>query len=406
MTVIASTVFIASFTLLCYAWIVYPLFMTTRRPKIPTEKSTGIHDSTPPVAILVSAHNEAEVIAARIANIIALDYPQDRIHVWIGCDGCTDNTVAIASEAATKTTWIHVIAYPQNRGKVSVLRDLVSEAQDAYDKQTPPILVFTDANTHFRTDAIRQLVRHFEDPAIGGVCGQLIFTGTGSHSEQSYWNLENRLKLRESDLDSCLGANGAIYALRTECFWSAVPVNTIVDDFVLGMKVREAGLRMHYEPAAIAEEDVPAVKDEWRRRVRIGSGDYQAAWLCRACLHPRFGSFAWCFWSHKILRWFSPHLILILIVTASLQLAFSGNDHYASLLDRAALVTVSGYALLVIAALAGHLARQLKLNGQVWQLCGGIEHWVTMQIALWVGFVRYCRGNLSGTWTRTPRTDK
>jgi cellulose synthase/poly-beta-1,6-N-acetylglucosamine synthase-like glycosyltransferase len=300
--------------------------------------------------------------------------------------------------------WIEVVAFERNRGKVAVLRDLVAAAHRHDDCSQDTLFVFTDANTRFRPDALRLLARHFDNPAVGGVCGRLVFTGSGSDAEHTYWNLENVLKARESALDSCLGANGAIYALRPGCFWQEIPPSTIVDDFVIGMKVREAGLRMLYEPSAVAEEDVPAVRDEWRRRVRIGSGDYQAARLCRACLHPRYGRFAWCFWSHKILRWFTPHLGLAMLAAAALSLTCGPRPAGFTPLVLAAQAVCAGSLLLLAAALAGRLSRRLALGGPVWRLCRGVDHFVTMQAALLAGFIRYCRGNLSGSWARTPRT--
>src|SRR6185503_6079299 len=112
----------------------------------------------------------------------------------------------------------------------------------------------------------------------------------GKTDESVYWKFETWLKTRESELDSCLGANGAIYAIRARLFWASIPPNTIIDDFVIGMKVREQGYRMLYEPRAIALEELPPeVAHEWKRRVRIGAGDYQAIRLCRACLSPSFG---------------------------------------------------------------------------------------------------------------------
>jgi len=399
MTIVLTLLLYCTAAILCYAWIAFPLLLliTTRS----TCHAPRLTPLTPHLVILLAAFNEADVIAARIANLASIDYPHDRLRVLIGTDGCTDNTSARAREAAAATAWIEVIEFDQNRGKVAVLRDLVERASRHEPLATGTLLVFTDANTHFRTDALRMLARHFADPGVGGVCGRLLFTGSGSHAEQSYWNLENTLKARESTLDSCLGANGAIYALRRECFWANIPANTIVDDFVIGMKVREAGYRMLYDPDAVAEEEVPAVQDEWRRRIRIGSGDYQAAWLCRRCLHPRFGPFAWCFWSHKILRWFTPHLSLAVIASAAwLACRQPAADRPAALLARAVCL---GATAILAAAIMGRLSRRLACSGAVWTLCRGLDHFVTMQAALLLGFARACRGNLSGAWARTPR---
>jgi len=107
------------------------------------------------------------------------------------------------------------------------------------------------------------------------------------------------------------------YALRRELFWREIPENTIVDDFVIVMKVCEEGRRMLYEAGALAYEDLPeTVEDEWGRRVRIGAGDYLAVALCRACLHPRYKRFAWIFWSQKVLSWFTPQILALFLLVS------------------------------------------------------------------------------------------
>jgi cellulose synthase/poly-beta-1,6-N-acetylglucosamine synthase-like glycosyltransferase len=406
MNAVLSMLFALPPLLLFYTWCAYPLLVLgparrRRQPQAVTgEMPPG---ETPALMVILSAFNEAGVIAARIRNLRDVEYPAGQLTVLIGTDGCTDATARIAREAAAPAPHIRIIEREVNRGKVAMLRDLVAQAATLRG-DTPSLLVFTDANTAFRPDALRRLARHFSDPRIGGVCGRLVFKGAGSGEERAYWNLETMLKEQESALDSCLGANGAIYAIRPECFWKDIPVNTIVDDFVIGMKVREAGFRMLYDPLAVAEEDIPDIRDEWCRRIRIGSGDYQAARLCKACLHPRFGVFAWCFWSHKILRWFTPHLLLLML--ASVLATAAGSVFRTPPLPVAVMAAAIGLgsALLLTAAVAGRLSRRRTATaGTLLRLCRGADHFVTMQAALLAGFLRFCRGNLSGAWTRTPR---
>ena len=218
-----------------------------------------------------------------------------------------------------------------------------------------------------------------------------VVSSVSGTDEPVYWNFETRLKMAESSLDSCLGANGAIYAVRSELFSMDIPGNTIIDDFVIGMKVREQGYRMVYEPGAVATEDLPeTVQDEWRRRIRIGAGAYQALSLCRACLSPRYGVFAWMFWSHKVMRWFTPHLMVGLLVIGCWLLGapaarLAGHGYW-----------VLGLLGVFVVGLASRRFRKgLKL----------LSYFITMQVALLMGFVRYCRGNLSGAWARTERGD-
>jgi cellulose synthase/poly-beta-1,6-N-acetylglucosamine synthase-like glycosyltransferase len=401
-----------------YTWVGYPLLLLlfskrTKRTHLPQAESDApayhIH-------IIIAAYNEESVIEDRIRNLQTLDFPQEHLSVYVGTDGCTDATAAVARDAAQGCDNVHIQEYAENRGKVAVLKDLVNMATlsaNSSVENASPLLVFSDANTAFAPDALTMLMRHFPDPHVGGVCGRLIFTTTTEATpgapptenpteEGAYWRLETFLKKNESTLDSCLGANGAIYAIRPELFWHAIPTNTIVDDLVIGMKIREQGFLMRYEPAAIASEEIPDIEDEWGRRVRIGAGDYQAAILCRDCLKPSFGWFAWSFWSHKILRWLTPH-ILILIGTISYTISIYAL-YQKSFGSPLAYVAAIGMSLMLVAGHLGNRLRRHKRTGLVARVFSISEHFVSMHAALFVGFIRFCRGNMSGAWKRTPRS--
>ena len=462
---------------LVYTWLVYPvvvLWLGRRQQAEDRGQRTG---DLPHVAILFSAHNEAAVIRQRLENLVALDYPADRIHVFAGIDGGSDRTAEIALEWARAHSQVHVFVSPENHGKTVMLKRLVEnrinmDIQDTQDGEfndsrpelsckscismlnplpshltshvspltsATSFLVFTDANTMFAPDALRRLVAPFADPAVGGVCGRLVFlppegagklsgcpvdellsespagslssateqpnnsttvssAAIGGTDESTYWSLETRLKAAESALDSCLGANGAIYAIRAGLFPAHFPDNTIIDDFVIGMKVREQGQRLVYEPAAVAMEELPAtVEAEWRRRVRIGAGAYQALALCWRCLLPRYGGFAWMFWSHKVLRWFTPHLLLIScwLLVVELVRKSPGASLSSATQQLSSLTTplclVLGAGLVVMFTKKGR--KGLKL----------LIYFMTMQAALFVGFLRFCKGNLRGNWKRTER---
>jgi cellulose synthase/poly-beta-1,6-N-acetylglucosamine synthase-like glycosyltransferase len=377
-----------------YSWIAFPALLALLRPRYRSDASEAAPGAPAHLAIVLSAYQEESCIGARIHNLLEQDYPSENWVAYVGVDGSKDRTGSEATEAAAGQDAIRVFVFPENRGKVAVLKDLVARACAA--TPSPGILVFTDANTFFGGDALRRLCGPFSDPAIGGVCGKLSFTkGDGSETEENvYWRLENWLKARESAIDSCLGANGAIYAIRSSLFWHEIPPNTIIDDFVIGMKVRENGYRLVYEPNALAVEPLPLkITNEWKRRVRIGAGDFQALRLCAPCLKPSFGAFAWVFWSHKVLRWFTPHLAL-----AGAFLALMGT--FVSRSSTGALF-LGLYAGLAIAALAG--SRNLKRGGRAVQILRGLQYLVAMNAAIFMGFLRFCRGNLEGRWQRSER---
>jgi cellulose synthase/poly-beta-1,6-N-acetylglucosamine synthase-like glycosyltransferase len=401
--------------MLIYTWLGYPILLALvarSRKQHQTDNTVPENNSSvelPRLAIILAAYNEGDVITERIDNIINLDYPHDKLDVYIGTDGCSDNTAETARSAAKDGSprW-RIQEYTVNRGKVAVLKDLVAMATNANDNNNPvDLLVFTDANTMFAKDALRKLVAPFAEPHVGGVCGRLVFVRDGSTDnpaeEGAYWKLETCLKTRESQLDSCLGANGAIYAIRPHLFWNAIPENTIVDDFVIGMKIREQGFAMRYTPSAIATETLPETKDEWVRRIRIGAGDYQALALCRRCLLPCYGWFSWAFWSHKVLRWATPHAIALL-VAISFPLVLTGWWAGASIGSLfLSGITAIGMTALFAASAVGRTFRERREAGFIIKICQACNHFVSMHAALLVGFVRYYRGNLSGAWERTPR---
>ena len=337
----------------------------------------------PHVAVVISAFNEERHIGRRIENLLGLDYPADRLHVYIGSDGSTDATPQILAQC--RDPRVIALSFDANRGKATVLNDLVGRTRE-------PIVVFSDANTFFDAQAVRHLVSRFNDPAVGAVSGELRLIGVaGDNQDSLYWRLEQYLKFCESRVGALLGANGAIYAIRRP-LWQPLRADTICDDFCVAMSVAAAGHRLAYEPAAWAEEESPpSIEDEHRRRVRIGIGNFQA--LVR---HPEYlfrtsAATAFAYLSHKVLRWLAPHLLLCGLA-ASLVLAVGSSAWlvFAAL----QLLAYVGAALLYVATGRGHmLAPALRLPAFLFAL-----HW-----AFLIASLRYAAGRYAGSWGRTSR---
>lgn len=405
-------VWVIALVCLVYTWLLYPLLLglvtafAKNRP-VPS----GFHPSR--VDVLMAAYNEDKVIEARLANLLdvleqAGVLPVSHIHV--GVDQSTDRTWEVVSQFAAQHPEVVPRKMEQRTGKVGILKALANECRPQ-DATAAQVFLLTDANTHFSPDAIPMMLRHFSDDRVGGVCGRLVFqknmdsmlNQNAATSEGAYWTFETWLKTCESKLDSCLGANGAIYMMRQRLFWLAVPDNTIVDDFVLGMKVREQGFAMRYEPGAMAYEELPDEEGEWGRRVRIGAGDYQTMQLCGRCLSPSYGWFAWSFFSHKVMRWLTPHALALLGIS-SLFIAIGSVINWCSgalCLIRffLALSVLSVFCVFLVLSLPQGLA--LSQRHSVLKL---LRHFALMQLALMVGFFRFSRGDLKGHWNRTART--
>jgi cellulose synthase/poly-beta-1,6-N-acetylglucosamine synthase-like glycosyltransferase len=373
------TLFWVTLFLIVYSYLFYPLLLKllVKPQEIKMEMPTDL----PSVDVIIAAYNEESCIKERIENALAQDYP-GKVQVLVASDGSEDNTGKIIESFSDP----RVIAFnfEVNRGKISVLNDLIA-------KSKAKILVFTDANTDFNTDAISVLVSSFSNN-IGAVSGELILeTDDGNQNlDGFYWKYEQFLKKAESQLGSLLGANGAIYALYRDLY-IPLSTDTIVDDFCIVMNVKKQGYDVVYNDKAIAKEEVaPSMQDEFGRRVRIGIGNYKAFFANLWALSPMLGIMSWCYWSHKVLRWFAPHLMLILLIANASLL---GNDFFNLIL--ALQVAFYGTGLIGLK----RINQQKHVNKPV----AIISFFVSMNIALAQGFLRFCKGHKSGGWKRTAR---
>ena len=336
----------------------------------------------PAVSVLIAAYNEADCIGARIDNLLSQDYPQDKLEILIGSDASTDGTDEIVQKYAARGV---MLSRAERCGKAGVLSRLVRSAKGE-------VLVMTDANTEFEKDAIRRLVQPMRDPTVGLVCGRLrLHPPLGAPATEGvYWKLESLLKLYESRRGCVMGANGGIYAVRRHLF-PPLPAGTVVDDFVAALRVLSAGYEVRYEPEAVAhEEAAPDHAGEYRRRVRIAAGCFRAMSLHRDLLSPRHGFTAFALWSHKVFRWVVPHAMVIALLT-NLFLS-AGSRFFATTM----LVQSAGYALAAL-GLLGTSPRVVRAFSDA------AAHFVEMNAALLVGFVKFSRGTQGQTWNRTER---
>ena len=312
MSLVLAFVFWTCLALLVHSYALFPLALRVlARGAGPGEPPAAPAASAPRVTVIVSAYNEEAHIESRIRNVLEQDYPAERLSVRVGSDGSADRTAALATALAGPR--VHVHPFAVNRGKASVLNDLVAASGDA------DILVFTDANTRFAPDAVRRLVEAMA-PGVGAACGELVLEkpGRGGNQDHAYWSFERRLKAAESDVGGLVGANGGIYAIRRELY-EPIPPDTICDDFVISMRIASAGHGLVYAPAAVAYEDTPSdPMVEFHRRVRIGIGNYQALFEYPQFLGKSPVMLRFTYFSHKVLRWFTPHLLLCMLLTSIL----------------------------------------------------------------------------------------
>jgi biofilm PGA synthesis N-glycosyltransferase PgaC len=302
-----------------YAFVGYPLVLLVLGLMIRREvKKTPIR---PFVSLLIPAYNEARVIARKIENSLALDYPLDRIEMVIVSDGSTDETVNIARAAGG----IRVLALPKNRGKVAALNRAVPELKGE-------IVVFSDASAILARDALWRLVENFSDGAVGAVCGRYTVVKPNEvnigPSEGLYWRYEAFLKSRESRLGSTLGAHGHLHAIRKELY-PFPPPETINDDYVIPLSVLGRGFRAVHEPTAVVYEEAREMTG-FGRRIRIVAGNLQQLRHLGQFLRPWQPLPLLLFLSHKVVRLVVPFAMLAALAASFLLL---GRPFYRLVLD-------------------------------------------------------------------------
>ena len=356
-----EAIFWASAVLIAYVYAGYPALLSgwawmvsAFRPEDPPADRAD----WPGVSVVLAARNEAQRLPARIENLLASDYPKDRLQIIVASDGSTDATVEALAPYAR---WIDLIMLPPG-GKARALNAAVSRA-------VHPILVFADARQQFAPDAIRRLVRHFARLSVGAVSGELVLdaearpaprAATGPDDRPAaaastigdgiglYWRYEKWLRRREAIVGSTLGVTGAIYAMR-RALWQPLPPDAILDDVLGPMRVVLRRHRVIFDGTALAFDQAAAhAGAELRRKVRTLAGNFQLLRLEPRLLVP-FVNPVWLqFVSHKLGRLLVPYALVALFAASvwlagrsvfyatalAAQAVFYGLAAYGALLDR------------------------------------------------------------------------
>ncbi|NTS76161.1 glycosyltransferase family 2 protein [Catenovulum sp. SM1970] len=391
-TTIAIVTLIA-FWLIVYHHIGYPMLLKwlAKREKAHTPdyhyqrhyQAEQTDAELPSITLILPAYNEQGYIADKIRNLACLDYPSDKLTVFIGCDGCSDDTVKVAlaacQESLTADLNIQVFDFKENRGKVAVLNDLIG-------KTSSDLVALSDISALLSIDALLLVASHFEQEDVGVVTGLYKMFTPSSQGEGDYWNYQSQVKQNEANLGATIGVHGAFYAFRRDLF-TPLAADTINDDFILPMSIVKQGYRAAYETqiTALELEQVAMEQDHHRRR-RIAAGNIQQLWRLKELLNPKYKGIAFNFFSGKALRTIMP-FILVIAFAGSLWL--SASSWFFIL---AAGVQVAGYMLAVIALLLPKKYCPAKLATLAYIVSG-------YSASLW-GCLRYLVGLEKGRWHR------
>ena len=332
MTTVAAILFWASLGLLVYTHLGYPLVLAALTR---VSGRTGEHfirnEVLPTVTLIVPAYDEEEVIADKVANALALDYPRERLQIIVASDGSSDRTAELARAAGAGL----VLELPPG-GKVAALN---AAAEDAAGE----ILAFSDANSVWARDALRRLVAPFADRGVGYVCGQVRFVDeAGENLEGAYWRYEMAVREMESALAGVTAGNGAIYAVRRDAYLPLAASGS--HDLSFPFLLAKRRLRSLYAPGARASEKmVPTLGGELARKRRMMVGLWDIV-VGEGMVSPRGYPplYAFELASHRLLRYLSPLLHLVAFVANALLL---GDGWVYDLLFAAQLAVLAAAAL-------------------------------------------------------------
>jgi cellulose synthase/poly-beta-1,6-N-acetylglucosamine synthase-like glycosyltransferase len=377
-----KVIFWVSLTIIIYVYVGYPLVLAivTAWRSRPTKRDETF---LPTVSLVMAAYNEEKVLREKLENSLALDYPKDRLEIVVASDGSTDSTNAIAKAYANQGVTLYEVT-PRG-GKMRALNLTIPKTQNE-------ILVLSDANTMYRPDAIRKLVRHFADPTVGAVTGDVRLIDAAdshSHSEGLYYRYEHWLQSQESRLGSIIGVDGAMYAVARHLF--RPPSDSIIlDDFVISMTVARLGYRVLYDPEAVAtEQGTLSSREEFRRKVRIISGGVQALKKGEGLPDWNQPFLMFCYVSHKLLRWVLP-CFLLLVLLSSIILAQEPIYLLALLAQTFFYAIAVGYGANILGL------RRVRGSGIPYYFC-------LVNGAALVGLWKGLWGTQKVTWQRTTR---
>ena len=375
--------------LLVYTYFIFPfstIFLARKRSL--NNKFYNQKDDMPSVSILIAAYNEQDVIKEKVMSIINSNLPSSKIEIIIGSDCSTDNTNEIISKLAKNHSLINVKIFTERSGKSSVVNKLVKQAKNE-------ILILTDANIIFSKNTIHSLIRHFRDSEIGLVDSNMVNIGIKksgiSLQEKTYISSEVKFKHAESKLWGMLmGPFGGCFAIKKSLF-VPIPENFMVDDFFICMNILKNGNLAINDLDAVVYEDVSnQISEEFRRKRRISMGNFINLFYFKKLLLKPFSRLGFIFLSHKVIRWFGP-ILLILVLTSNFIL-ISDNIFYK--------MTFFVQLILFILPFIDFLLRKIGIHILILRF---VTHFYSMNLALFIGMIDYLTVNKKGVWEPTKR---
>ena len=381
---------IVFYTYLGYGILLYMIIRLKRLfAGAPREAAVPADDQLPTITLLICAYNEEDVVAEKMANTLAIDYPREKFRIMWVTDGSTDRT----NELLAAYPEVDVVFSPERRGKSAALKHGLQELKTRY-------VAFTDANTMINPGALKEIARLFMDPTIGCVSGEKRVAARkegqmAAEGEGLYWRYESTLKRWDSELYSAMGAAGELYAIDPQLV-REVPDTALLDDFMMSMYVVEDGKRIAYTPDAYAQEYGSAnIFEESKRKRRIAAGGLQSIWWLRSLLNPiKHPLVSFQYISHRVLRWSVTPIAMIILLGINVLLSTL----------RAGLFYEIVLVLQLLFYLAAFLGWWLARRGVKNKLLYTAYYFVFMNLNVFRGMAYLCKHNNSGAWEKAKRS--
>ena len=381
---------IVFYTYLGYGILLYIIIRLRRLFKGKPQKTVMPQDDElPTMTLMICAYNEEDVVAEKMENTLAIDYPKDKLRIMWVTDGSNDHT----NELLSAYPEVDIVFSPERRGKTAALKHGLRELQTRY-------VAFTDANTMINTDALREIARLFRDPTVGCVSGEKRVAARkagemAAEGEGLYWKYESTLKRWDSELYSAMGAAGELYAIDPD-LCREVPDEALLDDFMMSMYVVQAGKRIAYTADAYAMEYGSAnIHEESKRKRRIAAGGLQSIWWLRSMLNPlRQPLVTFQYVSHRVLRWSITPIAMVLLLLVNIALVAIGAGSFYT-------VMLIGQALFYLAAILGWL---LNRYGYKNKLLYTAYYFVFMNFNVFRGMAYLKSHGKSGAWEKAKRS--
>lgn len=376
---------IISFLLILHVYLGYPTILWLLSKILKGKPVQRSEDHEPSVTLMISCYNEIDVVDAKIQNALALDYPKEKINIVVISDGSDDGTDDVAK--SYESQGVSLVRQEGRLGKTSAINLAMTTC-------STDIVVFSDANAMYQQDAIKKLVRNFNDENIGYVVGAALYTdgqdSSAAASEDIYWKYEIALKTMESNLHSVVGGDGAIYAIKRELF---IPLDQKdINDFVNPLQIIEQGYRGIFDKEAIClEETAGDFSKEYKRKQRIVNRSFRGLMKVKSVLNPfKFGFYSFEIISHKLLRWLQP-IFIATFALGSITLGLLGNELYKY-------ISLLGFVFLWLAQIGYLKSKQQHIS----KLFFIPYYFIMVNYYSLMGVITALAGNIQVTWS-TPR---